>query len=298
MSDQIPNHYVEVYNANVIHACQTSKFAFDGKSLVKSCRGKTEYIPTLGAVKARKVTSRMQPTVFDNIDHGNRAIHCFPYENTLPIDEFDEPSLIIDPSSHYVKAQVKAMNVAKNEIFLEAALGSAFGRATGVVPFAPPVTQKVAVDYVSSGVPVNSGLTLDKIIQAKNILGENKAFDESNRLYMAIKQTQLFDMLRKCNQVQSSDYNNIKALYEGTITYFMGVNWVICNEVSVDANDYAHCVMWVDDGIMFGEQKAITSKISTRSDLSDALQVRSTGYWGATRLDEKKVVEIICDQSV
>jgi hypothetical protein len=39
----------------------------------------------------------------------------------------------------------------------------------------------------------------------------------------------------------------------------------------------------------------ITPKISDRADKSYAMQVYVKGTFGATRVDEKKVVEIICD---
>ena len=61
---------------------------------------------------------------------------------------------------------------------------------------------------------------------------------------------------------------------------------VACRRTTAVALRWKHLGIWND----------ITTKISERADKSYATQVYVKGTFGATRVEEGKVVEIICDE--
>ena len=71
-----------------------------------------------------------------------------------------------------------------------------------------------------------TGLTKAKLIQAKKLFRQNEADAENGEeLYIGYTGEQLEDLLSQ-TEPASSDYNNVKALVDGTIKRWMGFEWV------------------------------------------------------------------------
>jgi len=168
-----------------------------------------------------------------------------------------------------------------------------------------PSTSKIAVDYVASGAATNSGLTLAKLIKAKSNLTKSEV-PSGTRLFMVVTQQQIDDLLNNVAQVSSSDYAAVKALVNGDVSYFAGLEFIrlgsaAANSAALSLNastDVRTCFAYAQVGLLRSMGQDASSDISLRPDKNNAVQVYSNMSVGATRLQEEYVQEVLCDESV
>ncbi len=103
------------------------------------------------------------------------------------------------------------------------------------------------------------------------------------------------DLLNEAQAI-SLDYNTRPVLVDGRITAFMGFNFVHCERLGVDASSYRRVPVYAKSGVHLGMWNDINTQISERADKGYSTQVYCKGTFGATRTEEKKVVEILCQE--
>ena len=142
----------------------------------------------------------------------------------------------------YAEATSMAMARKMDDVIIDAAFGSAYESDGGVMDGATEIVwndtnfpkQFIGKGYFvgvasqdMSGIDNTAGnrrsLSIDKLLKARRILSENEAdqYDEGgNPLYFIVCSASQIESLLHSQQVQSSDYNNIRALVEGQTNYF------------------------------------------------------------------------------
>jgi hypothetical protein len=198
------------------------------------------------------------------------------------------------PQSEAMQALVMAYGRKCDEVIITGLGETAYSGQTGVTANTLPATQKVAVDYVPTGAPAASGLTLAKLIKTKSILGKNEVIRPGDELIFAYSQQQLDDLLLNVDQVDNSRYNEVKALVDGNLKYFMGFKFVRL-ELLPKTGTTRKCYGYVKSGIKFGD-KGRRSYMDILPERSHALQIRTTAAIGSVRMEEKKVVEVSCQE--
>jgi hypothetical protein len=96
--------------------------------------------------------------------------------------------------------------------------------------------------------------------------------------------------------VTSSDFNTVKALVRGEVDTFMGFKFIVSNRLAKSGNDRT-CFAWAEDGMKLAVGKDVMARIEERADKSYSTQVYYCATFGATRMEEDKVVQITCDES-
>jgi hypothetical protein len=91
--------------------------------------------------------------------------------------------------------------------------------------------------------------------------------------------------------VTSSDFNTVKALAQGDINSFLGFNFIVSNRLNI-ASSKRDCIAFVSDGIALAVGKDATARIDERADKGYATQVYYSAAFGATRMEEDKVVKV------
>jgi len=307
MSVQITAAMVEQYSANVEHLAQQMESRFAGKVREESQKGKTKFWEQLGATKAVKRTSRHADTPRVDSLHRRRACYLQDYDWSDLVDSLDEVKLLIDPKSSYAQSAAMAMNRAQDEEVITAATGTAYADTDGsgaVTSVVLPSTSKVAVDYVLTGSAANSGLTLAKLIKAKSNLTKSE-MPKGTRLFIAVTQQQIDDLLNNVTQVSSSDYAAVKALVNADVDYFAGLSFVrlgsdSANSAALSLNtstDVRTCFAYAQIGLLKSVGQESKGDISIRNDKNNAVQVYYNQCIGATRMQESYVQEILCDES-
>lgn len=294
----IPSQYPTIYDANWMSLSQQEPSMLMSTVTMKRVRGKEMRMAQLGQRAFQAITGRAQDTRISDQSISNRWLSPYPYDDAVLFDEWDEEFLgeITLPKSDVITESVYAYNRAIDGTIINAAVGLARTGNDGLTQTALPAGQLVAVDFVEQGAAANSGLTVAKMRQTKYIFDVANVKDQDRTFVVSAKQIQ--DMLRT-TEVTNADYNSVRALVNGELNTFLGFNIKRVDATLlpyVAATDVRACVAYAKSGIALTDT-GIKTSMSIRYDKSEALQVRSKGAWGATRLEEVKAVEIFCDES-
>jgi hypothetical protein len=286
MSTQVTTAFVQQYSANVQMLSQQMGSRLRDAVRVENMVGKNAFFDQVGSATAQKRTSRHADTPQIDTPHARRRVSLVDYEYADLIDDQDKVRMLIDPTSAYAQASAAAMGRAMDDELIAAATGTAFTGETGSTSTALPAGQQIA-----SG---SADLTLAKLIEAKKIL-DLADVDPSINRYIAVGPNQIEALLNNTT-VTSSDFNTVKALVQGDIDTFLGFKFIVTNRLAKSGNDRT-CFAWAEDGLALGVGKDIMARIDERSDKGYATQVYYCMSIGATRMEEEKVVQIICDES-
>lgn len=301
MSINIPTHFVQQYSTNINLLLQEkgSKFR-DCVTVDSSYSGKqASPVDQIGAIAATKVTSRYAP--MGRVDAPTDRRWVFPVDYDLPqlIDSFDKLRLITNPESAYVQNSVKAMGRAQDDEIIAAFTGTAKTGETGATDTILPTSASTNFVDVAEGASSDVGLTVKKLLKAKQLLMSNFVDVDEEELFCAIKALQHDNLLNEI-QVISRDYNSTPVLVDGKVQAFLGINFKHSERllgVTAGTASETAVPVWAKSGVHLGVWGEITSDISQRKDLQGLpYQVYSYGTFGATRLEEGKVIEIECQE--
>jgi len=287
MSTQVTTAFVQQYSANVQMLSQQMGSRLRDAVRVENMVGKNAFFDQVGSATAQKRTSRHADTPQLDTPHARRRVSLVDYEYADLIDDQDKVRMLIDPTSAYAQASAAAMGRAMDDELIAAATGTAFTGETGSTSTALPAGQQIAAG--------GADLTLAKLIEAKKVL-DLADVDPSIPRYIAVGPNQIESLLNNTT-VTSSDFNTVKALVQGDIDTFLGFKFIVTNRLAKSGNDRT-CFAWAEDGLALGVGKDIMARIDERSDKGYATQVYYCMSIGATRMEEEKVVQIICDESV
>lgn len=292
MSIQITTAFVQQYRANVEHLVQQKGSRLRALVRAETQNAEFEFYDRIGATTAQEVTGRHQDTPLINVPHDRRRVSLRDFDWADLIDRPDRIRMLIDPSSPYSQNAAYALGRKMDEVILDAAFGSVYTGKTGATTVTFPSSQQIAVDYVESGATANSGLTIAKLRKAKQILDANEV-DPTERRYIAVTAKQVTDLL-KTTEVSSADYNTVRALVQGELNTFMGFEFVRTELVRTNASNHRRVLAWAQSGLLLAVGQDIITDIGPRRDKRNSTQVYVSASFGATRMEEEKVVEIIC----
>ena len=282
MSSQITTAFVEQYSANIQMLSQQMGSLLRDAVRNESVVGKDAYFDQIGKVTAILKTSRHSDTPQIDTPHSRRRVSLADYEFADLIDQQDKVRLLIDPTSSYAKAAAYAMGRAMDDAIISAATGSSDTGVAGGTAVALPAGQIIA----EAG---TTGMSIAKLREAKEII-DLADVDPSLPRHIIVSPKQISDLLGT-TEVTSSDFNTVKALAQGDINSFLGFNFIVSNRLAIAASKRA-CIAFVSDGIALAVGKDSTARIDERADKGYATQVYYSAAFGATRMEEDKVVKI------
>ena len=287
MSSQITTAFVEQYSANIQMLSQQMGSLLRDAVRNESVTGKDAYFDQIGKVTAILKTSRHSDTPQIDTPHSRRRVSLADYEFADLIDQQDKVRLLIDPTSSYAKAAAYAMGRAMDDVIIAAALGSANTGVSGGTAVSLPAGNIVAAALGGTG------MNIEKLASAKNILDSGDV-DPSIKRHIIVSPTEIQDLLNNTT-VTSSDFNTVKALVQGEIDSFMGFKFHVSNRLTKNAATNTQCIAFAEDGLLLGVGKDVTAKIDERADKSYSTQVYYCQTIGATRMEEAKVVSVLCN---
>jgi len=290
MSNQVTTAFVQQYSNNVQMLSQQMGSRLREAVDVESITGKNAYFDQVGSTTAQIRTSRHSNTPQIDTPHSRRRVSLADYEWADLIDDADKVRMLIDPTSSYAKAAAAAMGRSMDDVIITALGGTAYSGETGGTSVALPSTQKFATSNQSDG------LTVAKLLDAKKKM-DLADVDPSIPRYVVCGATQISDLLNT-TEVKSSDFNTVKALAQGQVDSFLGFKFIMSNRLSFDASntDDRLVFAFTKDAIKLAIGKDVTARISERDDKSYSTQVYYCMSIGATRMEEEKVVQILCNE--
>lgn len=258
-------------------------------------------VEQIGAVTPTKNLSRHADTPLISTPHDARWIYPNDYDWADLIDDEDKLRMIIDPTSPYAMNAVNAMNRAKDEEILLSFFGTSKTGENGTTSVTFPAGQIVAV---AQGAASATGMNVAKLRAAKKLMLAAGVDIDSDPLYCAITSKEHDGLLNEAQAI-SLDYNTRPVLVDGRITAFMGFNFINVEFTDttsypqasaqlVNGSSYNLVPCWAKSGVMLGTWNDVQVNVDRRPDKRNSTQVYTTGTFGATRLQEKKIVQILC----
>lgn len=260
-------------NESRFQSCVTDRGSITGESFTANMLAAVDELD--------ENNTRHGDTVWSDIIHNTRVAVLADFFKAFPVDRADEPKLLANPNSAYMQRLISAANLRRDKIIYDALRGTSTKKDGTTV--ALPSGQKIAHG--------SAGLTKAKIIQAKKLFRTNEA-DEHNgeELYIAYDSDMLEDILTDTT-LTSADFMAVKMLQEGNITgKWCGFNWKPYERLYDDGST-KYAVAWAKSAVHFGTG-FVEGDASRRNDKKNTMQVSMAASFGATRVEEEKVVEI------
>lgn len=181
-----------------------------------------------------------------------------------------------------------------DEVIYSALGGTAYRGETGSTAVSFPSSQTISADFEVED--TNTGLTVAKIRRAGKLM-DAAGVDFNDRTIVAGATEK--EQLLGTTQVTSADYNSVRALVSGDVDTFLGFKFVFLPDgiISVTSN-IASCYAFQRTGLCFGMLEDLFLQVDERKDKSYSKQIYYEMSCGAARLEEAKVVKILCDRSV
>lgn len=284
MSEEITRAFVEQYAANFMILSQQKGSRFEAAVDVDhDIVGASKTVERIGAKNAQKIDTRHADTRYSDTPHTRRWLDLEDWADADLIDELDKVRMLADPTSPYVMALVMSLNRAKDDVIIEALTGTARASTESGGNIVLPSTQKIAA--------AATGLTVDKLIAAKQILDENEVDEEEER-YIATTSEQISNLLTD-PEVTSSDFVTVKALLEGKIDTYMGLKFIRSERLN-KVSTSRFCPVWAKTGLRLGIGRDIVNTIDRLPQKNNSTQVYASMSLGAVRTEEARVVEIAC----
>ena len=300
MSYAVPAHFVQAYTTNVKMLLQQK----GGKLLNTVTQGTytgkgAKAVEQVGPVKPVKNLSRHADTPLISTPGDARWVFPNDYEWADLIDDQDKLRMLIDPQSAYTMNAVNAMRRAQDDEILQSAFATSATGENGTTQTAFPGGQIVGVNVGGT----NSNLNVAKLRAAKRLMMAAGVDLETDKLFLAITSGDHDGLLNEI-QITSLDYNTKPVLVDGRVTSFMGINFVpveFTDTASYQADTVSALTsgsnrllpMWTTGGIHLGMWNDVTVRVDPRPDKRYATQVYAKTTVGATRTEEKRVVQIV-----
>ena len=288
MSNEILDWSLIDYKSTVEHLLQQRGSKFRGAVMEDSYHGKSgAAVNQLGAVTAVAKTTRHADTPLIETPQDKRWVFPTDYEWADLIDDQDKLRIIADPTSPYAINGAMALGRAIDDLIITAATGTSLTGEDGTTSTTFPAGQTAGTTA--------GGLTIAKLREAMQLLIAAEVDVDNEPLWCAIGAQQHDDLLGQ-TQAVSLDFTNKPVLVDGRIRAFMGFNFIDSQRLALSGTDRT-VVTWAQSGLHLGLWNDINVQISDRADKSYSTQVYVKGTFGATRVEEKKVVAITCSEA-
>lgn len=287
MAVSIDQHYVNAYNNNVTLLFQQKGSKLKGRIREKQSSAEYEYFDRLHPTAAKKRTERFAATVRHDVTHDRRRAEKADYDWAVLVDpKTDLHRMLVDPTSDYATLGSWGMGRAfDDEVIAAFTAAAVVGKTGGSTVAFPTATQQVAASLLN--------LNWQKLIDAKLIFAEHDI--EDSELTMIISPSGTWSLLQQ-TQVNSIDYNAVKTLVDASVSRFAGFNFLQSNRLPKSGNNRS-CYAWhpMSMGVIIGNE--VASTIDRMPELNNSIQILTQGSFGAVRILDEGVIEILIDET-
>lgn len=295
MPDAITTASVIEFKANVEMLMQQEDSRLRGMVTTDSYVGKQgSVVEQFGEATAQQRTSRHADTPLLNLSQDKRWVFPSDWEWASLIDQVDKLRMRIAPEGAYTRAAAAAMNRAIDDLIITAFFATAYKGENGTSTETFDTTNyQVGVDVGGTA----SGINVLKLQSAlQKLMLANKG-DIMESVHAAIGSYE-HDLLLKEIQVVNRDYNGGAAVLEnGRVRRFMGFDFALTDRLAVSSGNRL-IPAWVKSGMHLGVWQDVQADISKRADKGNAWQVYTNMTLGSTRLQQGKVVQVLCDDQI
>jgi hypothetical protein len=249
-------------------------------------------VDRLESVNANRITGTLQTKTFTNAATNRRWVDPVSADLSQIVDHFDKLKVLNDPTSKNAMAAINALGRDMDDEIIAAFWRAAKTGETGSSTAAFDTTnQTVAVNF---GAAANTGLTVAKMREARRILLSNEADMDNEPAWIIVTAKQADDLLKEA-QVISRDYNDSMVLKDGKLDSYLGFKFLRTERLVNDGSSFRRVPAYVESAMNFTMWEDVQTSINKRTELrGEPYEVYSMATYGATRTDEKRIVEIKC----
>lgn len=287
-SVDIPVAYVTQFSTNVHLLAEQKVSRLLPTVMREDVTGESWAVEITGGIDApNRIESRHSDTPLNNTPQTRRWGFIKDYDVADLIDKQDRVKMLIQLDSVYTMRHAGTMGRGIDDSIITALYATAVTGHTGSGTTAfPTSTQQIA-----SG---STGLSIDKLNRAKEILDHNEVDEFYPRFFVATSR-QIRELLED-DKVTSQDFNTVKALVRGEIDTFLGFKFVRSERLAVSSS-VRNCFAYAQPAIRFGMSMSPNSTASVRPDKRNASQIYTCGSWGALRVEDAMVVSVLCSEA-
>lgn len=310
MTYNIQQHQVLQFSRNVEFLLQQQGFKLVPYVGAGTYTGKSgspvDQVGTIGTTRNRE---RLSDTPHLSVPGDRRWVYPQVITSATMLDQQDIAKILVDLKSKYAEAISLAMGRAFDDEIGAAFFGTAQTGEQGATATAFLSGQQIGVNVGGT----NSGLNVPKLRAARRLFMQSGLDLAREPMYAAITAVEHDNLLGEL-QVTSMDFNTKPTLVDGRVTEFLGIRFVHVEWQATQtdgvtaqyplslatiapgglASTTRYIPFWVESGMHFGRWGGLDQRVDQRADKNYNWQIWSEGIVGATRLQEKKVVQVAC----
>lgn len=294
----IPEHYMRVFRENWDHTVQQEVAKLADIVTIDDYEGKEKIYTDINQVEFEEKMARLQKSNLKQITGAKRKStrRFFSCHHVFDMDDNQLLGLLGAPQSELITELRFAFARRLDDGIISAASGTVYGGADPyVTPITLPNSQKVAVDFVYSGVPANSGLTVDKLQRIIKIIEDNNLDPYKEDFVLAIGPRQKEDLFQFVKSAPNAPFANMIADWlKNPSERLFGFRVIVSTRLA-KSGQVRTCLVWAKRGIYAAPSK-MEVKIDPRPDMEHATQISSYGQFGFMRRREERVIEVFCDE--
>lgn len=253
-----------------------------------------QVVELVGQTEARRVTSKNTPMEPANASHKIPWVYPNDYDWMDFVNSFDKLRRATDPTSQYARNAALAMGRAMDDELISAFFGTMKHGKDG--------SSSEAFDTSKYQIPVNEGgsnsnLTVEKLRATREAMRGSHVELEFENLWVGIGSSQERSLLSESEYI-NLDYDERPVLANGQLKSFLGFNFIVSERFDTDSNGYRRVPIWAESGMHLGVWMDLNPNIHQREDLRGRpFQIDLMGTFGATRVEQGKVIEVLCDET-
>lgn len=307
MSFQVTTAHKETYRNNVDLVLQQKQPKLAGLAMQQSDTGeKIEFTNFIGKVKSRKKSTRHAAVTYADTPHTRRWLAAPELDFFADlVDKEDRLKSGIDIQGGYTMAAAATIVRAWDDAWLAGFYGTALTGKDGTTLVSFPAGQIVPV---TEGAAAATGMNVDKIIAARELMVAGEVDFEMEDAYIAITSKQATDLWKEI-RITNRDYASMgggavvspdgKKLVGFLGFKFVEVEYGLSSSfhsstLSVDGSGYRRVPVWTSSGMGINYWQRQFTSIDNMPGMHHAVQVYASTMVAATRLDEGKCVQILC----
>lgn len=290
MGQSVDQALVTQFSDMVHHKAQQMKSRLRPYVEIKKMTGDAFAYESLDSIEAQELTSRLNKTVFNDIEHERRKLARRRFVVTLPIDGNDYAAMLINPEKEYAQAIVSSMERVVDRVIIESAFRDVkIGREfENTLTFAN-----------DGGLVVNAttGLTYEKLLEIKeNFIDNEVGTNGPEKLFLTITGADHTDLMSEI-ELTSGDFSRQYSIEKGMMTSALGMDLVhfganVKSPLFPVVSAERQLIAASTRGLCLGISKDIDLKILPRTDYVDVMQVQATFSLGCVRTEGKHVQRV------
>lgn len=285
MTVTITQNYISQFSNNLFHLLTQQGSKLKGLFPSELAKGQKHFFDRLGQFSASPVLNRLEDVVLQDGAHSRRMATVTRYAANAYLDDIDKLQMLIDPTNDYAIELANAHGKNFDEQIVSALLGSAAGGYDGSSSTSFDSNQVISA--------TSGGLTVAKFNKALRILQSNEVDLDAEKIYLLVTARGI-EGLMDDSTYTSFFYRDVKPL-DSKVNNMMFRNVQIVHTErlpEVTSGTTGRAIMCTERALKVAMAKDMEIKVAERPDLNFAQQISTYMFFGAVRMEEKRVVDL------